>query len=59
MVEAALDDSFQTFMKWAAKTAISVCAQMRIPTGRAGPRAILMRRALLCRAEHMFFDVDR
>ena len=46
MVEAALDDSFQTFMKWAAENCdIRVRANADTPRTRR-PRVILMHRAL-------------
>ena len=60
MVEAALDDSFQTFMKWAAENCdIRVRANADTPRDAQTARNFDAQGIGLCRTEHMFFDVDR
>jgi pyruvate,orthophosphate dikinase len=60
MVEAALDDSFQTFMKWAAENCdIHVRANADTPRDAQTARNFDAHGIGLCRTEHMFFEVDR
>ena len=60
MVEAALDDSFQTFMNWAAENCdIRVRANADTPRDAQTARNFDAQGIGLCRTEHMFFDVDR
>ncbi|EPX78834.1 putative PEP-binding protein [Salipiger mucosus] len=60
MVEAALDDAFQTFMSWAdAERDIGVRANADTPADAATARNFAAQGIGLCRTEHMFFEADR
>ncbi|MBS0124544.1 putative PEP-binding protein [Thetidibacter halocola] len=60
MVEAALDDAFQTLMGWADTWRdIGVRANADTPDDAATARNFAAQGIGLCRTEHMFFEADR
>ena len=60
MVEAALDDAFQTLMQWASEISdIDVRANADTPRDAQTARNFNAHGIGLCRTEHMFFDADR
>ncbi|WP_425073131.1 putative PEP-binding protein [Sagittula sp. S175] len=60
MVEAALDDAFQTLMGWADKARdIGIRANADTPADAATARRFMAQGIGLCRTEHMFFEHDR
>jgi pyruvate,orthophosphate dikinase len=60
MVEAALDDTFQTFMGWADEVAdIAVRANADTPSDAQTARRFQAKGIGLCRTEHMFFEDGR
>ncbi len=60
MVEAALDDAFQTLMQWASDLGdIDVRANADTPRDAQTARNFNAHGIGLCRTEHMFFDADR
>ncbi|WP_370313438.1 putative PEP-binding protein [Sagittula sp.] len=60
MVEAALDDAFQTLMGWADEARdIGVRANADTPADAATARRFMAQGIGLCRTEHMFFEADR
>jgi len=60
MLEAALDDAFQTLMTWADKARdIDVRANADTPADAKTARNFKANGIGLCRTEHMFFDADR
>ncbi|WGW03352.1 putative PEP-binding protein [Tropicibacter oceani] len=60
MVEAVLDDSFQTFMTWADEARdIGVRANADTPADASTARNFAAQGIGLCRTEHMFFEEDR
>ncbi|APX23755.1 MAG: pyruvate, phosphate dikinase [Rhodobacteraceae bacterium] len=60
MIEAALDDAFQTFMSWADEERdIGVRANADTPADAATARNFAAQGIGLCRTEHMFFEADR
>ncbi|WP_083499803.1 putative PEP-binding protein [Tropicibacter naphthalenivorans] len=60
MIEAVLDDSFQTLMAWADEFRdIGIRANADTPADAATARNFAADGIGLCRTEHMFFDADR
>ncbi|WP_371054798.1 putative PEP-binding protein [Rhodosalinus sp. K401] len=60
MVEAALDDAFQTFLGWADEARdIGVRANADTPADAQTARNFMAQGIGLCRTEHMFFEADR
>jgi pyruvate,orthophosphate dikinase len=60
MVEAALDDAFQTFLAWADEVRdIGVRANADTPADAQTARNFEAQGIGLCRTEHMFFEADR
>lgn len=60
MVEPALDDTFQTLMKWAEDACdIQVRVNADTTTDAQTARHFGAQGIGLCRTEHMFFDTDR
>ena len=60
MVEAALDDAFQTFLGWADEERdIGVRANADTPADAQTARNFEAQGIGLCRTEHMFFEADR
>lgn len=60
MVEAALDDAFQTLMRWADEVSdIAVRANADTPADAQTARNFNAQGIGLCRTEHMFFEADR
>ncbi|WP_171207939.1 MULTISPECIES: pyruvate, phosphate dikinase [unclassified Ruegeria] len=60
MLEAALDDSFQTLMGWAdAERDIAIRANADTPADAQTARNFQAEGIGLCRTEHMFFDPGR
>lgn len=60
MLEAALDDAFQTLMAWADDARdIDVRANADTPADAKTARNFKANGIGLCRTEHMFFDADR
>ena len=60
MVEAALDDAFQTLMAWAeAECDIAIRANADTPADAATARNFRAEGIGLCRTEHMFVEADR
>ena len=60
MLEAALDDSFQTLLSWAdAVRDIGIRANADTPADAQTARNFAAQGIGLCRTEHMFFDGDR
>ncbi|WP_089276190.1 putative PEP-binding protein [Antarctobacter heliothermus] len=60
MVEAALDEAFNTLMAWAdAARDIGVRANADTPADAATARNFAAQGIGLCRTEHMFFEADR
>ncbi|WP_073249103.1 pyruvate, phosphate dikinase [Shimia gijangensis] len=60
MLEAALDDAFQSLMNWADKERdIDVRANADTPADAKTARNFKANGIGLCRTEHMFFDADR
>ncbi|WP_094037257.1 putative PEP-binding protein [Antarctobacter heliothermus] len=60
MVEAALDEAFNTLMGWAdAARDIGVRANADTPADAATARNFAAEGIGLCRTEHMFFETDR
>jgi len=60
MLEAALDDSFQTFMAWAdAERDIGIRANADTPADAQTARNFDAQGIGLCRTEHMFFEPGR
>lgn len=60
MLEAALDDSFQSLMAWADEERdIDVRANADTPADAKTARNFKANGIGLCRTEHMFFDADR
>lgn len=60
MVEASLDDAFQTLMQWASDVGdIDVRANADTPRDAQTARNFNAHGIGLCRTEHMFFDADR
>ncbi|MGR3482687.1 putative PEP-binding protein [Salipiger marinus] len=60
MVEAALDDAFQTLMSWAdAERDIGIRANADTPADAATARNFAAQGIGLCRTEHMFFEAER
>nr|WP_217354898.1 putative PEP-binding protein [Ruegeria arenilitoris] len=60
MLEAALDDCFQTLMSWAdAERDISIRANADTPADAQAARNFQAQGIGLCRTEHMFFDPGR
>ena len=60
MLEAALDDSFQTLMSWADENRdIDVRANADTPADALTARNFQAQGIGLCRTEHMFFEEDR
>ena len=60
MLEAALDDCFQTLMGWAdAERDIAIRANADTPADAQTARNFLAQGIGLCRTEHMFFDPGR
>ena len=60
MLEARLDDSFQTLMDWAdAEGEIDIRANADTPADAAIARGFNAHGIGLCRTEHMFFDPGR
>ena len=60
MLEAALDDSFQTLMRWAAEACdIGIRANADTPDDAQSARNFNVQGIGLCRTEHMFFDPGR
>ena len=60
MVEAALDDAFQTLMGWAdGYRDIRIRANADTPADATTARNFKADGIGLCRTEHMFFDADR
>nr|WP_254899032.1 putative PEP-binding protein [Thalassococcus arenae] len=60
MIEAALDDAFQTFMSWAdAERDIAIRANADTPADAQTARNFMAEGIGLCRTEHMFFEADR
>ncbi len=60
MVEAALDDSFQTLLSWADEVRdIGIRANADTPADAQTARNFAAQGIGLCRTEHMFFDGDR
>jgi pyruvate,orthophosphate dikinase len=60
MIEAALDDTFQTLLTWAEDISdIKVRANADTPSDAQTARNFNAHGIGLCRTEHMFFDADR
>ena len=60
MVEASLDDAFQTLLSWAdAERDIGIRANADTPTDAQTARNFAAQGIGLCRTEHMFFEADR
>ena len=60
MIEAALDDTFQTLLTWAEDISdIKVRANADTPSDAQTARNFNAQGIGLCRTEHMFFDADR
>ncbi|MCT4554610.1 MAG: pyruvate, phosphate dikinase [Pelagimonas sp.] len=60
MVEAVLDDSFQTFMAWADEAGdIDIRANADTPDDAKTARNFAAHGIGLCRTEHMFFEAER
>ncbi|MCB1334453.1 MAG: pyruvate, phosphate dikinase [Roseivivax sp.] len=60
MVEASLDDTFQTLLAWADKERdIGIRANADTPRDAQTARNFAAQGIGLCRTEHMFFDADR
>ena len=60
MLEAALDDAFQSLMDWADEARdIDVRANADTPADAKTARNFRANGIGLCRTEHMFFDADR
>ena len=60
MIEAALDDTFQTLLGWAEEIAdVNVRANADTPRDAQTARNFNADGIGLCRTEHMFFDADR
>ncbi|MGR3323260.1 MAG: putative PEP-binding protein [Pseudooceanicola sp.] len=60
LLEAAQDEAFQTFMKWADEFRdIDVRANADTPADAQTARNFMAQGIGLCRTEHMFFDADR
>ncbi|WP_404807455.1 putative PEP-binding protein [Loktanella gaetbuli] len=60
MLEAALDDAFQTLLSWAdAVRDIGVRANADTPKDAQTAKNFMAEGIGLCRTEHMFFDGDR
>ncbi|KMK66899.1 putative PEP-binding protein [Puniceibacterium sp. IMCC21224] len=60
MVEATLDDSFQTLMAWAdAERDIGIRANADTPADAQTAHNFAAEGIGLCRTEHMFFEADR
>ncbi|MFZ5961827.1 putative PEP-binding protein [Thalassococcus sp. BH17M4-6] len=60
MVEAMLDDSFQTLLAWAdAERDIGIRANADTPADAQTARNFAAQGIGLCRTEHMFFEADR
>ncbi len=60
MVEAALDDAFQTLLTWAdAERDIDIRANADTPADALTARNFAAQGIGLCRTEHMFFEADR
>lgn len=60
MVEAALDDTFQSFLSWAeAECDIAIRANADTPADAQMARNFGAQGIGLCRTEHMFFEADR
>lgn len=60
MLEAALDDAFQTLLSWAdVARDIGIRANADTPADAQTARNFDAEGIGLCRTEHMFFDVDR
>ena len=60
MVEAALDEAFNTLMGWADEARdIGVRANADTPADAATARNFAAQGIGLCRTEHMFFEADR
>ena len=60
MVEAVLDDAFQSLMGWADEVSdIAVRANADTPTDAQTARNFNAHGIGLCRTEHMFFEADR
>ncbi len=60
MIEAALDDTFQTLLTWAEGISdIKVRANADTPSDAQTARNFNAQGIGLCRTEHMFFDADR
>ncbi|TMV10353.1 pyruvate, phosphate dikinase [Ruegeria sediminis] len=60
MLEAALDDCFQTLMRWAdAERDIGIRANADTPADAQAARNFDAQGIGLCRTEHMFFDPGR
>ncbi|GGG73217.1 pyruvate, phosphate dikinase [Salipiger pallidus] len=60
MIEAVLDDSFQTLMSWADEERdIGIRANADTPADALTARNFAAQGIGLCRTEHMFFDAER
>jgi pyruvate,orthophosphate dikinase len=60
MLEAALDDAFQTLLTWADEVRdIGIRANADTPTDAQTARNFAAQGIGLCRTEHMFFDGER
>ncbi|NBD28696.1 MAG: pyruvate, phosphate dikinase [Alphaproteobacteria bacterium] len=60
MVEAALDDAFQTLLTWADELRdIGIRANADTPADAQSARNFMAQGIGLCRTEHMFFESDR
>ncbi|MBY6115770.1 pyruvate, phosphate dikinase [Mameliella alba] len=60
MVEAALDEAFNTLMGWADDARdIGIRANADTPADAATARNFMAQGIGLCRTEHMFFEADR
>ncbi|WP_293449025.1 putative PEP-binding protein [Planktotalea sp.] len=60
LLEATLDDAFQTFLSWADEERdIGIRANADTPADAATAKKFLAQGIGLCRTEHMFFEDDR
>jgi pyruvate,orthophosphate dikinase len=60
LLEATLDDAFQTFLNWAdAERDIGIRANADTPADAATAKKFQAQGIGLCRTEHMFFEDDR